>query len=101
MTVTWKQTALDDRTWFLEDALGRAIAKPDPQIYAAAIEQDTRIEAEGDALDGVASYKHGPLPDSHIYTTHDGQFVILYHRNGKAVEIERVSPSRSNWKPAS
>jgi hypothetical protein len=98
MTVHWNQTALDDRTWFLENALERAIALPDPQIYAAALEQDEQIEAEGNTLDGVATYQQGPLPDSHLYTTHDGRFVILYRHVGKAVEIERVQPSRSDWK---
>ena len=77
MTVAWKQTALDDRNEFLRDALSRAIALPDPQIYAAAIQCDDRIEAEGDALDGVATYKPGPLPDSHLYPTKDGRHVIL------------------------
>ena len=98
MTVTWKQTALDDRTGFLDKALDRAIDAPDPQIYVAAVGRDDRIEAEGDALDGAATYRQGPLPDSHLYTTSDGLFVILYRRVGNAVEIERVRPSRSNWK---
>jgi hypothetical protein len=99
VTVEWKQTALNDRTWFLVNALERAIASADPQIHAAAAEQDDRIEAEGNALDGVATYKQGPLADSHLYTTHDGHFVILYRRIGGRVEIERVRHSRSNWKP--
>lgn len=99
MTVAWKQTALDDREEFLSDALLRAIAKPDPQIYAAALASDNHIEAEGDALDGLATYKPGPLPGSHVYPTKDGRHVILYQRNGNHVEIERVRPSNSNWQP--
>lgn len=99
MTVAWKQIALDDRNGFLLDAKTRAIAKPDPQIYAAAMERDNRIEVEGDALDGVATYKQGPLPDSHLYTTKDGRHVILYWRDAAQVEIERVLPSSSNWNP--
>lgn len=99
MTVTWKQTALGDRADLLASARTQAIARRSPEIYAAAIDQDDRIEAEGDALDGVATYQQGPLPDSHLYITRGGLFVILYRRTGKKVEIERVRPARSNWKP--
>ena len=99
MTVAWKQTALDDRAGLLARALDRAIDASDPQVYAAALDRDDRIEAEGDALDGVATYLQGPLPDSRLYPTGDGLFVILYRRDGDTVEIERVFHSRSNWKP--
>ena len=63
----------------------------------SAVERDNCIEAEGNALDGVATYKQGPLPDSRLYTTQDGRHVILYRRVGNQVEIERVMPSISRW----
>ena len=97
MTVAWNQAALDDRAGYLEAAWQRALALPDPQIFAAAVDQDTRIEVEGENLDGGAFYRQGPLPDSYIYPTHGGRFVLLYRRIDDDVEIERVLPSRSNW----
>lgn len=99
MTVVWGAVALDDRTAMLADALARAIAAPDPQIYAAACAQDERIEVEAATLDGAAIYQQGPLPDSRLYVMRDGLFVILYRRTGRKVLIERVCPARSNWKP--
>lgn len=100
MTVGWSRTALDDREELLEIAFDRAKAQSDPQLYQAAVAQDDRIEAEGGALDGIAIWQEGPLPDSHLYITRDGLFVILYRRDAATVNIERVLPSRSNWKPA-
>lgn len=99
MTVFWSELALSDREALLETAFHRARASHDPQIYQVALEQDERIEAEGNALDGVATYRQGPLPDSRLYTTRDGRMVLLYRRDGDDVEIERVRPARSNWSP--
>lgn len=101
MTVGWGRTALDDREALLETAFGRAKAQSDPQLYHAAVAQDERIEVEAEALDGTATWQEGPLPDSRLYITLDGLFVILYRRDGEEVDIERVLPSRSNWKPGS
>lgn len=85
------------RELVLADALARAIAAPDPQIHAAACAQDDRIKAEAATLDGAATYRQGPLPDSRLYVTRDGLFVILYQRNGSKALIERVCPARSSW----
>lgn len=99
MTVEWTRSALEDRDRLLGAALALATLNEDPQLFLAAEDHDRRIEAEGDALDGVAIYRQGPLPDSRLYTTTDGRFVLLYRRGDQKVEIERVWPSRSNWKP--
>lgn len=99
MTVEWTRFALEDRDRLLATALASAVINEDPQLFLAAEEHDRRIEAEGDALGGVATYRQGPLPDSRLYTTTDGRFVLLYRRDDHKVEIERVWPSRSNWKP--
>lgn len=98
MTIAWSAMALDDRTAMLTDALARAIAAPDPQIYVAACAQDDRIETEAATLDGAATYQQGPLLDSRLYVTREGLFVMLYRRTGRKVLIERVCPARSNWK---
>lgn len=99
MTVTWNQTALDDRAGFLDEALERAIDVPDPQIYDAAVDQDDRIEREGNALDGAATYAEGPIPGTRIYTCKGGKYLLIYKRDADAVEVLWVAPARSNWKP--
>lgn len=99
MTVAWGQTALDDRARFLDEALERAIDKEDPQIYSAAVDRDAQIEAEGDALDGAATYAEGPVPGTRLYPCKSRKYLIIYTRNGNQVEILWIAPSRSNWKP--
>lgn len=98
MTVIWKPTALEDRERLLEEALLWAIAKSDPHLLAAAVSRDEGIESEGGGLDGLATFERGPEPGSYVYTTRDGNFVLLYSRDSTRVEIERVYPTRSNWK---
>jgi hypothetical protein len=99
MTVTWKQSAIDDRAGFLDDALKRAIAAPDPLIYDAATDQDERIEREGNGLDGDATYAEGPIPGTRIYTCKGGKYMLIYTRDASNVDILWVAPARSNWKP--
>ena len=97
MSVTWRESAREDRAGLLIDALDRAIAAPDPQIYVAAKAQDARIEVEGNKLDGAATYAEGPLPDTRIYTCRGGKHLLIYTREDDDVEILWVAPSRSNW----
>lgn len=99
MSVAWKQSALDARTALLASALARAIEISDPQIYFAACEQDDRIETEGDALDGAATYHSGPLPGTRLYTCQDGRYLLIYTRDGDDVLILALVPARSDWKP--
>ncbi|MBB3761712.1 plasmid stabilization protein [Xanthomonas arboricola] len=99
MSVAWKQSALDARTALLASALARAIEISDPQIYFAACEQDERIENEGDALDGAATYHSGPLPGTRLYTCQDGRYLLIYTRDGDDVLILALVPARSDWKP--
>ncbi|NJC49914.1 UNVERIFIED_ORG: hypothetical protein GGR78_003208 [Xanthomonas campestris] len=101
MSVAWKQGALDARTALLASALARAIEISDPQIYFAACEQDDRIEAEGDALDGAATYHSGPLPGTRLYTCQNGRYLLIYTRDGDDVLILALVPARSDWKPTS
>lgn len=72
---------------------------PDPQLYEAAERRDERLEKEGNALDGVATYVEGPVPETLLYPSSGGNYVIIYTRNGSQVEILRIAPSRSDWKP--
>ncbi|MBB3825377.1 MULTISPECIES: plasmid stabilization protein [Xanthomonas] len=99
MSVAWKQSVLDARTALLASALARAIEISDPQIYFAACEQDDRIETEGDALDGAATYHSGPLPGTRLYTCQDGRYLLIYTRDGDDVLILALVPARSDWKP--
>ncbi|PPU26838.1 plasmid stabilization protein [Xanthomonas arboricola] len=99
MSVAWKQSALDARAALLASALARAIEISDPQIYFAACEQDDQIEAEGDALDGAATYHSGPLPGTRLYTCQDGRYLLIYTRDGDDVLILALVPARSDWKP--
>ena len=100
MSVIWGAQARADRRNYLDQAFAHALEKEDPQINSAAEKRDDHIETEGNALDGAATYRQGTLEDSRLYTTRDGQLVILYRRDGAQVEIERVLPARSNWWPA-
>lgn len=100
MTVAWSKTALDDRERILQKAWQRARAGPDPQIFGAAEAQDGRIRVEGNPLDGDAVFRKGPIPDTYVYPTHGGLFLLLYRRDGDHVQIERIVPSRSNWQGA-
>ncbi|WP_231110693.1 plasmid stabilization protein [Xanthomonas arboricola] len=97
--MAWKQSALDARTALLASALARAIEISDPQIYFAACEQDERIETEGDALDGAATYHSGPLPGTRLYTCQNGRYLLIYTRDGDDVLILALVPARSDWKP--
>ncbi|MFC0155526.1 type II toxin-antitoxin system RelE/ParE family toxin [Xanthomonas dyei] len=101
MSVAWTQSALDARTALLAAALARAIEISDPQIYFAACDQDDRIETEGDTLDGAATYHAGPLPGTRLYTCKDGNYLLIYTRDGDEVLILAPVPARSDWKPAS
>lgn len=89
MTVVWNPDALDDRA--------RIHAELDLKNPAAADRQDIAIEAQGEALDGVATYAEGPLPGTRIYTCRGGKHLLVYTRAGDDVEILWVAPSRSNW----
>ncbi|MDQ3510797.1 MAG: type II toxin-antitoxin system RelE/ParE family toxin [Pseudomonadota bacterium] len=92
MAVTWSPLSIEDRhaIWF-------ALYPINP---SAADRQDAAIEAEGDALDGPATYQAGPTSSTHTYTCKGGRFVILYSRNAHSVVIKRVRPSASSWRDA-
>ena len=98
MTVKWKETALDDRNGFLDDAMARAIKQSDPHIHVTAIEDDDRLEAEGNVLDGVVTYQQGPLPGTRLYICRSGKYAVIYSRVDNHVEILSIAPTRSNWK---
>lgn len=100
MSVRWGARSLDDRKDQLDRAWELALQARDPALWTAAEIRDDRIQAEGDALDGAATYARGPLAGSHVYPLADGTRVLLYRRDGDEVLIERVLPSRSDWREA-
>ncbi|EIL88431.1 plasmid stabilization protein [Rhodanobacter sp. 115] len=100
MSVTWRPAAIADRMDMLDAAESLAYEKRDPQIFVAALAQDLCIEDEGSRLDGVATWQNLPgLLGTHVYAGRGGYWVLLYRRTAQGVEIERVRPSRTNWKP--
>lgn len=101
MSVTWLPMALDDREKMLDFAFGLALEKEDPQIWEAAEGEDLEIEAKGNALDEVATFQALPgMSGTFVYPGKGGEWVILYTRTGDQVEIERVCPTETNWKPS-
>lgn len=66
MSVRWGESALGSRMAFLDQALSSAIAESDPQRYHAAVATDALIQADADDLDGVATYRAGPVFGTHI-----------------------------------
>ena len=100
MTVRWKQAALDAREQLLGMALQRAIDAEDPAIYKAACVADEQIQLQGDALDGVAIYKPGPISGTRLYICQGGKYLLIYSREGDEVQILHVAPAQSNWEGA-
>lgn len=98
MSVEWSSAALADLDAFIARAWEYAYHFRDPQIVPAALRRNDEIWDEGERLDGIATYQRGPAPNSHLYITCNGLFVLLYWRDGDAVLIQRVLPSRSNWR---
>lgn len=83
-----------DRTERLIEAFEHACAVPDPQLFAAAVERDTALEREGDALDGAAVYRFDVAAGMYLYVTRDGRHVIAYQRVADEVCIDRVLLTR-------
>lgn len=94
MTVAWGRLALEDRTRQLIAAFERAVALPDPYLFAAALARDDAIETEAGALDGAAVYRLDAIRGTLLYATRDGRFLIAYQRTGNDVHIDRVLPTR-------
>ena len=94
MTVAWGRLALEDRTRQLIAAFERAVALPDPYLFAAALARDDAIETEAGALDGAAVYRLDAIRGTFLYATRDGRFLIAYQRTGNDVHIDRVLPTR-------
>lgn len=97
MAVIWSEQAQQERLEVLERARAFAIKHEDPQIFIVALVRDDAMEAEGERLDGIATFRRGPVLGTFLYVTRDGRFVLHYRREGSVVTILRVLPSRSAW----
>lgn len=97
MTVAWGDTAERDRQRILQRAYEIARNLPDPQIYIAAFRRDAELEAEAAMLDGIATFRRGPVPGTFFYVTHDRRLVLHYRRENGVVTVLRVLPVRSAW----
>ena len=100
MSVAWTQAATEDRRRFLDAAFERAMEKEDPSIYRAALEADTNMKQEALALDGVATWREGPLEGTRLYVCRGAPYLLVYTPNGDDVQITWVAPTASNWKPS-
>lgn len=98
MSVAWTPGATEDRQRLLDAAFERAMEKEDPSIYRAALEADTNITQEALALDGVATWREGPLDGTRLYVCRGAPYLLVYTRNGNDVQIIWVAPTASNWK---
>lgn len=100
MSVAWTPAAIEDRRRFLDAAFEHAMEKEDPSIYRAALEADTNMTQEAQALDGVATWREGPLNGTRLYVCRRAPYLLIYIRNGDDVQIIWVAPTASNWKPS-
>lgn len=100
MSVAWTPAATEDRRRLLDAAFERAMEKEDPSIYRAALEADTNMTQEAQALDGVATWREGPLNGTRLYVCRRAPYLLIYIRNGDDVQIIWVAPTASNWKPS-
>lgn len=100
MSVAWTRAATEDRQRFLDAAFERAMESEDPSIYRAALEADTNMTQEAQALDGVATWREGPLDGTRLYVCRRAPYLLIYTRSGDDVQIIWVAPTASNWKPS-
>lgn len=97
MSVAWTHAAIEDRQRFLDAAFERASEKEDPSIYHAALKADSSMNQESLALDGVATWREGPLEGTRLYVCRKAPYLLIYTRADDEVQIIRVAPTASNW----
>ncbi|MBT2767216.1 type II toxin-antitoxin system RelE/ParE family toxin [Stenotrophomonas sp. ISL-67] len=98
MSVLWTPAALEDRQRLLDAALASALEKEDPAIYRASLKADADMEQEADALDGVATWRQGPLKGTRLYVCRRTRHLLIYTREGNDVRVIWVVPASSDWK---
>jgi toxin ParE1/3/4 len=89
LRVVWNQQAIDDRI----EMMAR---RTDYVSVASAFEHDDQIEAKGEALAGVVTYKRGRIKGTREYVFSD-QYIMVYRIDGDVVEILSIVPTAMNW----
>lgn len=89
MKVIWNQKALDDRIAIMAQRTEYVSA-------ASAIKHDELIEAKGEGLAGVVTYKKGRVRGTHEYVFSD-QYVMVYLIKADVIEILTIVPTAVNW----
>ena len=89
MRVVWNQQAIDDRI----EIMAR---RTDYVSVASAIEHDDQIEAKGEALAGIVTYKKGRIKGTREYVFSD-QYIMVYRIDADVVEILSIVPTAMSW----
>lgn len=62
----------------------------------SAIEHDDEIEAKGEALAGVVTYKEGRIQGTREYVF-SAQYIMVYRIDGDVIEILSIVPTAMSW----
>ena len=89
MRVVWNQQAIDDR---IEIVARRS----DYVSIESAFQHDDQIEAKGEALAGIVTYKRGRIKGTREYVFSD-QYIMVYRIDADVIEILSVVPTAINW----
>lgn len=89
MRVVWNQQPIDDRITIMTQ-------RSEYASVASAIRQDDLIEAKGEHLAGVVTYKKGRVRGTHEYVFSD-QYIMVYLIKKDVIEILTIVPTAVNW----
>ncbi len=89
MRVVWNQQAIDDRI----EIMAR---RSDYVSIASAFQHDDQIEAKGEALAGIVTFKRGRIKGTREYVFSD-QYIMVYRIDADVIEILSVVPTAINW----
>jgi len=89
LRVVWNQQAIDDRI----EIMARRAAYVSIE---SAFQHDDQIEAKGEALAGIVTYKRGRIKGTREYVFSD-QYIMVYRIDADVVEILSVVPTAQNW----
>jgi hypothetical protein len=89
LRVVWNQQAIDDRIEIMTQ-------RSEFVSVASAIKHDDLIEARGEDLAGVVTYKKGRVKGTHEYVFSD-QFIMVYLIKKNVIEILTIVPTAINW----
>jgi hypothetical protein len=89
LRVIWNQQAIDDRIAIMEQ-------RSEYVSVISAIRHDDLIEAKGENLSGVVTYKKGRVRGTYEYVFSD-QYIMVYLIKKGVFEILTIVPTAVNW----